>query len=177
MESSQKFADLHKIPKFYDNYESLARDPDVEVVYIGTINPQHYPLGKLMLEHGKHVLIEKPLTMNLKQTKELIKIAREKKLFLMEAIWSRFFPLYQFMMETIRQGTIGDVKYIKSAFGIPIETVDRIAEKELGGGTILDLGIYTINVFAMIYKGLQPLKIAAVGHLNKNGITYIELNH
>lgn len=124
---AQEFADKFVIAKAYGTYVELAEDPNVEVVYIGTLNPQHYEVAQLMLEHGKHVLVEKPLCMNEKQAKKLIAYAERKKLFLMEAIWSRFFPSYQYLQKQIRNGMLGDVKSVHVDFGIPIQHVERLA--------------------------------------------------
>jgi dihydrodiol dehydrogenase / D-xylose 1-dehydrogenase (NADP) len=90
------------------------------------VNPQHLELGKLALTHGKHVLCEKPLTMNVKQTRELVEFAESKKLFLMEAIWSRFFPAYQRLQQEIAKGTIGEVLQVYVTFGVQISDVDRV---------------------------------------------------
>lgn len=89
---TQRFADKFNITKAYGSYLELAQDPNVEVAYVGTITPNHLELSQMILEHGKHLLCEKPLTMNEKQTQKLISLAKEKGLFLMEAVWSRFFP-------------------------------------------------------------------------------------
>lgn len=124
---SQEFAEKYGIAKAYDAYDKLAKDPNVEVVYIGTLNPQHFEVAQLMLEHGKHVLVEKPLCMNEKQAKKLIAYAERKKLFLMEAIWSRFFPSYQYLRKQIRNGMLGDIKSVQIDFGASIEHVDRLA--------------------------------------------------
>lgn len=123
---AQDFADKFGIAKAYDSYVNLAEDSNVEVVYIGTINTQHFEVAQLMLDHGKHVLIEKPLCMNEKQAKKLIEHAEQKKLFLMEAIWSRFLPSYQYLQKQIRSGALGDIKSVDAEFGFPIEHVDRI---------------------------------------------------
>ncbi|XP_055947268.1 trans-1,2-dihydrobenzene-1,2-diol dehydrogenase-like isoform X3 [Argiope bruennichi] len=168
--SAKEFASNHNIPKAYGSYEELAKDPDVEVVYIGTVASHHFAVGKLMLENGKHVLMEKPFALNLKQAKMLIEIARRENRFLMEAVWSRFFPAYKLLMELIEKGTIGDVVHVNVKFGLPLLSVQRVMSKAVGGGTILDLGIYTINAVTMIYKGEKPKKIAAVGHLNDDGV-------
>ena len=89
LKSAQDFADKFDIPKAYEGYEALAKDSNVEVVYVGSINPTHLNICKLLLSNGKHVLCEKPLGMNIKETEEMVNLAREKKLFFMEAIWSR----------------------------------------------------------------------------------------
>ncbi|XP_050599660.1 trans-1,2-dihydrobenzene-1,2-diol dehydrogenase-like isoform X4 [Bombus affinis] len=99
---AQNFSSLHKTKKAFDNYIELAEDKNIDVVYIGTLHPQHFDIAKLMLNHGKHVLCEKPLTMNLKQTTELINLAKQKKLFVMEGIWSSScFPIYETLKKEI----------------------------------------------------------------------------
>jgi dihydrodiol dehydrogenase / D-xylose 1-dehydrogenase (NADP) len=170
LESAKEFAAHHNIDKAYGSYEELAKDPEVEVVYIGAINTIHYNAGKMMLESGKPLLVEKPLTLNLKCTKELISIAKSKNLFIMEALWSRYLPSYEFVMESIRNGVIGDVRHVSAHFCIKIENVDRVAKKELGGGTIVDIGIYVVNLIEMVYNGEMPSKICSVGQLNENGV-------
>jgi dihydrodiol dehydrogenase / D-xylose 1-dehydrogenase (NADP) len=97
-----------------------------DIVYVGTLNHQHFPVSKMMLEHGKHVLCEKPLTMNQKQTSELIGIAIQKKLFLMEGIWSRCFPIYTELKYILDAGSIGDVIQINVNFGFDLQDVDRL---------------------------------------------------
>jgi len=92
---AEEFAAKHGIKRAYGNYEDLAKDADIDVIYIGAINTVHLPLAKLYLNAGKAVLCEKPLCMNLKETQELVELARSKKLFLMEAVWSRCLPAYK----------------------------------------------------------------------------------
>lgn len=121
------FAKKFNIPKAYGTYLELARCPDVEVVYVGAVNPQHFELSRLMLENGKHVLVEKPLCMNRKQAKELILIAERKRLFLMEAIWSRCFPSYKYLEQQIKHGKLGDIKSIDVEFGIELSHVERLS--------------------------------------------------
>ena len=89
----------------------------------------------------------------------------------MEALWSRFLPSFVFLAEQIRKGTIGDVYSVDVSFGVPsLDHVDRISQKKLGGGTILDLGVYTINVIQVAFGNDEPEKISAVGHINSEGI-------
>lgn len=123
-----------------------------------------------MLENGKHVLCEKPLTLNAKDTKKLIEVARTNKRFLMEAVWSRFVPSYQFLAEQLQKGTIGDLLHVSATFGAAVANIERVLKPELGGGTILDLGIYTINLAQFVFRGEKPSKIAAVGHLSDQGV-------
>lgn len=124
---AQEFAQRFDIPKSYEGYNALAEDPDVEVVYVGSLNPQHYEISLLMLEHGKHVLCEKPLCINEKQVHKLVTYAARKKLFLMEAVWSRFFPAYQYLRNQIKNGMLGDIQTVDVGFGFPISHVDRLS--------------------------------------------------
>lgn len=170
LERAKSFATKNGVEKAYGSYEDLAKDPDVEVVYIGTIHPYHLSVGSLMIQAGKHVLCEKPMCMSVKETKQLIKLAKEKKVFLMEAVWSRFFPVYHEMTKRIKAGEIGDVVQVLSSFGKSLEHVDRETKRELGAGTTLDLGIYTVQFATLIMGGEKPEKVLAGGHLSAQGI-------
>lgn len=125
--SADKFAQLHGIPEAYEGYEHLAHNSNINVVYVGNLNPQHYEVAKLMLENGKHVLCEKPLCMNTAEVVALTNFATERKLFLMEGIWSRFFPSYQYLRKQIRDGALGEVQEIDVAFGFPIARIPRLS--------------------------------------------------
>lgn len=168
--TADEFAKKHGIPKAYEGYDKLAEDENVDIAYIGVLNPQHFEIAKLMLEHGKHVLCEKPLTLNEKQTKKLIGISKEKNLFLMEAVWSRCFPAYKEMKNIIESGQIGEVLQVNVDFGFPIIQIDRIRKKELGGGVILDLGVYLLQFQQYVFRGSKPTKVVASGVLNENGV-------
>lgn len=124
---AKEFADLHEIRHAYGSYLELANDSGIEVVYVGTLNPQHYDVATLMLQHGKHVLCEKPLCMNAKQSQKLIDLAKEKNLFLMEAIWSRFFPSYVYIRNRIKSGDLGEITKVKVDFGFELAEVDRLS--------------------------------------------------
>lgn len=168
--SAIEFASLHDIPKAYGSYEELAKASDIDVVYIGTVTSQHFPVGKLMLEHGKNVLMEKPMTLNLKQTRELTELARKNRCFLMEAVWSRFFPSYKHLMKLLKDNSIGDIVHVNVNLGQQLEPDHRVLKKSVGGGTLLDIGIYTLNAVALVYDDERLQKIAAVGHLNDDGM-------
>ncbi|XP_046752526.1 trans-1,2-dihydrobenzene-1,2-diol dehydrogenase-like [Diprion similis] len=167
---AQTFANLHKIENAYGNYKDLANDPNVEIVHIGVLIPQHLEVAKLMLNNGKHVLCEKPLTLNLKQTTELINLAKAKGLFLMEAVWSRCFPIYEWIKKEIDSGNLGEVKQVIVSFGYSALNLDRLMKKDLGGGGILDLGVYVLQFVSFVYNGEKPISIKASGHLNEDGI-------
>ncbi|GAB6019433.1 hypothetical protein CHUAL_001014 [Chamberlinius hualienensis] len=171
MPDAQKFADKYEIPEAYDCYHKLATNPEVEIVYIAVIHTFHFSLAKQMLENGKHVLCEKTLCMNVEDTKELVKIAREKKLFLMEGIWSRCFPVYQKLQELIADGSLGQIVQVNATFGKPLTHVPRIVEKQLGGGVLFDIGIYLAQIATLVLGGgRKPTNIKAVGEVNEDSV-------
>lgn len=124
---AEEFTKQFGIKNAYGSYEELAKDTDVEVVYVGTLNPYHMEVAILMLENNKHVLVEKPLCMNEKQARKLISYAERKQLFLMEAIWSRFFPSYQYLQKQINNGMLGEIEKVDVSFGFSgLDSVDRL---------------------------------------------------
>ncbi|XP_055310979.1 trans-1,2-dihydrobenzene-1,2-diol dehydrogenase-like isoform X2 [Sitodiplosis mosellana] len=170
LERVKQFAQKFEIPKAYGSYLELAQDPDVDVAYIGTINPQHVELTQLMLDHGKHVLLEKPLTMNEKQAQKLIAYAKEKGLFLMEALWSRYLPSFQYVREQVQRGALGEILSVEAELGLDnMQFVERAIKKEFGGGTVLDIGVYPIQLCQWIFQQ-APTSIKAAGKLNDDGV-------
>lgn len=125
---AEEFAKHFDIPKAYGSYLELAQDRNVEAVYIGTLNPQHLEVAMLMLENGKHLLVEKPLCMNEKQAHKLITYAERKKLFLMEAIWSRLFPSYQYVRKQVQNEMLGEIVSVEAEFGFgTLADIDRLS--------------------------------------------------
>uniref|UniRef100_A0A8C8SV67 Trans-1,2-dihydrobenzene-1,2-diol dehydrogenase n=1 Tax=Pelusios castaneus TaxID=367368 RepID=A0A8C8SV67_9SAUR len=160
---AQEYAQRHGIPRAYGSYEELAQDPNVDVVYLGVINPQHLPVGRLFLEAGKAVLLEKPLGMNLEEVKELGQVARSRGVFLMEAFWTRFFPLSEQIRQLLAQGALGEVMLVRAALGHPMENIPRLVEKKLGGGATLDIGCYCIQFANMVFGRERPESIVGAG--------------
>jgi len=119
---------------------------------------------------GKHVLSEKPLTMNAQQAEEAIKFSREKKLFYMEGMWTRFFPSIIKVRELISNGSLGEIKVVMADFGFKNMGIERLSNPELGGGAILDIGVYPISIASMIFGGKYPSKIVATGFVGKTGV-------
>lgn len=145
--------------KCYGTYEELAADPNVDIVYVATPHSEHYENCKLVLEGGKAVLCEKAFTINEKQTEHLIKIAKEKKVFLMEAVWTRFFPLCKKLQEMVfKDRILGKIHHVASDCCLPFDldnmpTKHRLLNPDLGGGALLDLGIYALTwVFMIAYN-------------------------
>ncbi|KAH7460718.1 Trans-1,2-dihydrobenzene-1,2-diol dehydrogenase [Phytophthora ramorum] len=170
LDKGQEFAKKHDIPHAYESYEALCSDPEVDVVYIGTIHPTHCELALLALNHGKHVLVEKPMAMNAKEAEAVITLAQQKQLFFMEGMWARFFPAIRFVRQLIDNGGIGDVHHVHSTFGVPFKADnDRIWKKELGGGGLLDIGIYVLATATMVF-GFDPEKVTTAGKLSDEGV-------
>ncbi|EGZ19407.1 hypothetical protein PHYSODRAFT_496155 [Phytophthora sojae] len=168
--SAQAFATEHGIAKAYDSYEALVSDADVDVVYIGTLHPWHYEHTVLALNHGKHVLVEKPMAMNVTQASAAIALAREKKLFLMEGMWTRFFPAIRHVRQLLADKEVGDVHHVHAAFGCQFDADNaRMWHNELGGGGLLDIGIYPLAFATMVF-GAEPEKVTSTGKLNDGGV-------
>ncbi|MFN8598259.1 MAG: Gfo/Idh/MocA family oxidoreductase [Anaerolineae bacterium] len=170
-ERAQAFADQHGGAKIYSSYEALVSDPHVDAVYIATPHRFHFDNMKLCLEAGKPVLCEKPLTVNAAQARQLIDLARAKKVFLMEALWSRCLPIYQQVRQWLDAGSIGELKLLTSTFGwnVPKDPTDRWYNPELAGGTLLDMGVYPIAVSQWVMQQ-NPSAFHAQAQLSSTGV-------
>lgn len=146
-DKAREFAGDFNITHVHSSYEEIVRNAEVDVIYIATPHSHHYEHTKLCLEHGKAVLCEKAFAVNTKQAKEMIRLARSRKIFLMEALWTKFLPHYNKLQELLAANITGDVQSVIINFGFrPAEPVpQRLFDPELAGGTMLDIGIY--NVF------------------------------
>ena len=166
---ARALADLHGFERAYGSYGEMLADPAVDLVYIGTPNSHHYEHVRLCLEHGKHVLCEKPFTANAAQAEALFAMARERGLFLQEAIWTRFLPSMRLVREAIAAGEIGRPRFLEAAFSIPIAQKERVLRPELGGGALLDLGIYPLT-FALMLFGEDYAKLSGSAVLAPTGV-------
>ncbi len=171
LQKAQDFASKFDIPKAYGRYEELSQDPKVEIAYVGVIAPQHYKVVKLMLHAGKHVLCEKPLGIDIKQVKEMLDLAKAKGLFFMEAIWSRTFPIYKKLRNLLDNKVVGEPKHVIITFAQEQAPDSRLTRKETGGGTLLDFGVYAIQMCLLAYNGQKPTRIQATAiGVNENGV-------
>ena len=170
--SAQAFAQKHNIPRAYGSYEELVNDPDVDIIYVGTPHAMHADNVRLALNAGKHVLNEKAFTINAQDAQEIIELARAKGLFLMEAVWMRFFPLMERLRGWMQEETIGQVHYMQADFGFNFEfnPNGRLFDPALGGGALLDLGIYPISLSSMLFGTPQDIQTMAV--LGETGVDY-----
>ncbi len=151
LDKAQTFAAERGISRAYGSYEELVQDPDVELVYVATPHSHHYEHAMLCIDHGKPVLVEKAFTANARQAEALLALAREKQVFIAEAIWTRYMPLSLRVIDMVRQGVIGHPYTITANLCYPVSDKPRMQLPELAGGTLLDLGVYALNFTAMIY--------------------------
>lgn len=171
MDKANGFGDTYGVEYRYDNYEDLVRNKDVDVVYIATPNGLHKEHALLCFNHNKPVICEKPFAANKADVEVMINKAKEKNLFLMEAMWTRFFPLVKRVKEMIHDGVIGKVKMIKGDFGYKSDTAyeDIRFNKDLAGGAIMDVGIYPISFASMIFE-CRPNEIKVISDIGPTGV-------
>lgn len=168
LEKANAFADKFGIPNRHQGYEALVNDPEVDVVYVSTPHPWHHQHTLLALNAGKHVLLEKPFTINAREAQEIKELAESKKLFVLEAMWTRFLPSMDAIFEVIRSGVLGEIKLITADHSQYLPHVPRLWEPELGGGALLDLGIYPVS-FAIRVLGF-PEKATAKATLTSEKV-------
>lgn len=170
-ESALQFAKTHRIAQAYGSYEELVHDPDIDAIYVATPHPFHKQNVLLSLEAGKAVLCEKPMTVNASELKEMMAFAHSRKLFLMEAMWTRFLPAIVKVREWIHEGKIGDVRQVEADFGfcVPYDPQGRLFDPALGGGALLDAGIYPVS-FASMILGPHPTKVLSTAHMGDTGV-------
>lgn len=170
-ERAKSLANKYQVTQHYTNYVDLVTDPNIHAVYIATPHNFHFEQIKLCLEHGKHVLCEKPITINAQQCQELILIAKSKNLFLMEALWTRFLPAIMALKKRLEEKIIGDVLTLKADFSIvgEFDIEHRLKNKNLAGGALLDLGIYPLTLASIIF-GDQPSRIQSSAVIGETGV-------
>ena len=163
------FAGKYGCKKAYGSYEDLAADKKVDLIYVATPHSEHYENVKMCLEAGKPVLCEKAFTLNAAQAEELVRIAAEHKVFLAEAMWTRYMPMLTTIREVIGSGIIGEPKTLTANLGYVISSKERLTNLALGGGALLDVGVYTIN-FALMIFGHNISKIASCCTFTETGV-------
>lgn len=143
---AQKFAAAFQVPAHFSSYQKFIENAAVDVVYIATPHPFHVALSQSCLQSGKAVLCEKPLAMNAAELEQLIKTANTSQKFLMEGLWTRFMPTYTKAMALIADGVLGEINHLEADFGFQAKysTTGRLFNKQLGGGSLLDIGIYPL---------------------------------
>jgi len=170
-ERADAFADEFNIPHRYHDYTELAADADVDVVYIATPNSMHKEHTLMALESGKAVLCEKPFATNASEARVMIERAREKRVFLMEAMWTRFLPLMGKVRGVVAKGVLGDVCMLTADFGFRAagdEMTDILMKPAFGGGSLLDVGVYAVSFASMVLG--SPSSLATLADIGKTGV-------
>lgn len=170
VESARTFADRHGVPRAYGSWRELTADPEVDVVYVATPHAAHYDATMTCLTAGRAVLCEKPFTLDRRSSAELVDVARERGVFLMEAMWMRCNPLVLRMLELIGDGAIGAVTSVQADFGVsgPFPPESRMRAKALGGGALLDLGVYPISLAHLVLG--RPDHIRSWAKISPEGV-------
>ena len=165
----------------YQSYQELVKDAEVDAIYIATPHRFHYENALLCLENGKPALVEKAFTTNSREAEKLIKTAKNNNLLLMEAMWTRYMPILQDVKQWIEKGKIGQVQLVLSTLGFKAkrDPQDRLLNLNLAGGTILDLGVYTLGISQFFFPD-YPQSVSAEGYIGKTGVdesTSVVLNY
>jgi predicted dehydrogenase len=168
--SAEKFAQKRNISRRHASYDDLASDPDVDVVYVATPHPFHAENTTLCLEAGKPVLCEKPFSVNAAEAERVVELARIKGLFLMEGMWTRFFPLMEEVRRLVSTGVLGEVRMLSVDFGFRADPdpASRLFAPRLGGGALLDVGVYCVSFASMVLG--RPSGSVGVPHLGGTGV-------
>jgi predicted dehydrogenase len=168
-ERAERFAALFELPAAHASYEALVADPSVDLIYVATPHPLHYPHARLALEADKHVLVEKPFTLNAAQAQELVTLAADRDLLVLEAMWTRWLPHMTRLRQIVAAGTIGELRSMTADHTqrLPEDPGHRINALELGGGALLDLGVYPISFASELFG--TPRSVQAVATFKQTG--------
>jgi predicted dehydrogenase len=169
-QDAEAFGEQYGVPHRYGSYAALVEDPDVDVIYVATPHPFHKAHSLLAMRAGKAVLCEKPLTVNAREAAELIDYARAQRLFLMQAMWTRFLPAIGYLRQLLADGAIGEVRLMQADFSFraDFDPHHRLFDPALGGGALLDAGIYPLSLASMVFG--PPAGIASHAHLGATGV-------
>jgi predicted dehydrogenase len=168
--TADAFANIFAIPKRYATYAALVADPQVDIVYISTPHTLHYENTILCLRHGKAVLCEKPLAMTPWQAQTMADLAHETGLFLAEAMWTRFLPLFGRIHQMCEDGLLGRIRRVEADFGFcaPYDPQSRLFDPNLGGGALFDIGIYPVTLAAMLMG--HPHTLHVMGYVGRTNV-------
>ncbi len=168
-EKAEAFAKKYGVKKAYGSYEEMLRDKKVDLVYIATPHSEHYDNAMMCIRHKKPVLCEKAFTANAKQAREVLAYAEREKVFIAEAIWTRYMPMVGMIKEALSQGLIGRPRLLTANLSYSLEHIERLYEPSLAAGSLLDLGIYPIN-FASIFFGTKIEKVSSFCTYTETGV-------
>lgn len=168
IEKAQDFASRFGIAKAYGSYDGLIADPEVELLYIATPHSHHYAVTKAAIEGGKPCIVEKAFMANARQTEEIFALAKQRGVFVTEAIWTRYQPARELIDALVASGVIGDVKLISATLGYYTMHKERIMKPELCGGALMDVGVYCINFMLMVHDA--PIASVHSHCIKENGV-------
>ena len=169
LDKAEDFAQKHGFEKAYGSYEEMLKDEKVDLVYVATPHSHHYEHIKLCLEYGKHVLCEKSFTLNAAQAREVTDMAKDRKLLLAEAIWPRYMPMRKILDDLLASGVIGKVHMMIANVCFDSDHVPRMRLPELGGGALLDITVYPLNLAVMAF-GEDIIKVDTSAQLTETGV-------
>jgi predicted dehydrogenase len=171
-EKARDFASKFDVEKSFSDYDEMLADALIDVVYIGTPHTTHKDLAVRAFRAGKAVLCEKPVCINAGEMREMISAARENKVFFMEAMWTRYVPSVRKVREWLAQGLIGEIKMVEANFGFNASRnpEGRLLNIDLGGGALLDAGIYPLSMASMVFGGRKPEKILSLMYFGRTGV-------
>ena len=168
------------VPKAYGSLEELLADPSIDIVYVATPNHRHFPDTCSALQAGKAVLCEKPFALDTAQAKAMVELAREKGLFLMEAMWTRFLPSLRTLIDRVREGVLGDPLFLRADFGFTAryDAHSRLFDASMGGGALYDIGVYPLFLAYLLFG--SPDEVQALSVQAPSGVdlsTLVLLRH
>jgi predicted dehydrogenase len=168
--TARAFGERFDIPRHHANYEALVNDPNIDIIYISTPHPMHVDNAILCLSAGKHVLCEKPFAINAHEARRAIELARRQQLFLMEGMWTRFLPHIVRIRELVAEGAIGSPRALQANFGFRTnyDPNHRLFAPSLGGGALLDVGVYSIALAHMFFG--PPSDVSGFANLAPTGV-------
>lgn len=172
LDRARQFADRFTLPRAYGSYAELLADPEIDAVYIATVHSEHRAVAEAALKAGKHVLCEKPLTTSAVETAALVELARERDLFLMEAVWTRCNPLIRQAADMVKAGELGELRLVSADFGFhqDVDPQHRLFNPAVGGGAVLDLGVYPAHMAQTFASGAPLRLVAAAGTRTSTGV-------
>jgi len=170
MDKAKAYASKYNAAFVYNNYDDLIKDENIDIIYIATPHAFHYKQTMLCLENKKAVLCEKPMSLTLQQTTEMIATATKNKLFLMEGMWTGCMPFIDKILSLIKGNVIGPPQYLSADFGFvaPNDPAGRLFNKALGGGSVMDIGIYPIFLSVLLFG--EPSVIKTISKLTSTGV-------
>lgn len=169
LEKAKKFAALYNIKNAYGSYTDMLLDKKIDLVYVATVHTLHYEHARMCIDHGKPVLVEKPFCVTADDAKRLLSYAKERNVFITEAMWTRYMPIREEIDKIVASGIIGEPKLLTANLGYEMMDKTRVTSPETAGGALVDVGIYPLNFAAMVF-GHDIANVNAVCTYTETGV-------